>query len=181
MVCWDAKIPYSQGSLSISFFFFFFFLLLLLTTTKSCCLTEIRSIFISKSSKYFCASHFLGQDPACSNTTRSYGQISVFCTIPRGSPFPPRLVQNSTYFALICWIRLSFFWSFRLDHHITYIVASYLFLFYYYESFSLTLMVFSLESEWQQVSRILLRVLADLSNPIVTIVSTCPLISMPSS
>ena len=74
--------------------------------------------------------HSLGQILGCAYNICSYGQTSTSCTTPSGSPCPPCRVSSYTLSVLICCIRLSCDWSFRLFHHITYIcciVASYQF------------------------------------------------------
>ena len=61
-----------------------------------------------------------GRILGCVYTICSYGEISISCTIPNGSPFPPNRVKSYTP-VLVCWNRLLRDWWFFLCHHITYI------------------------------------------------------------
>ena len=67
------------------YFQFFFFLLSLGLVVR----LRFGDPFVSQNPREFCASHSLGRIPGCAYTTCSYGQISVSCIIPCGSPFPP--------------------------------------------------------------------------------------------
>ena len=80
------------------------------------------------------ACHFLWQVLGCAYTICSYGQISISCTSPSGSPCPTSRVKFYIPSALICCIRLLYDWWFHLCQRIAYIsyfVASYLFLLWY--------------------------------------------------
>ena len=71
---------------------------------------------------------------SCAYTICLYGQISISCTSPCGSPCPPSRVSSYTLSVLICCIRLLWDWSFSFYQHITYIcffLASYLFSLWY--------------------------------------------------
>ena len=48
---------------------------------------RLDDLFVSQNPREFCASHFLGRILGCACTICSYGQISLSCTIPSGSPF----------------------------------------------------------------------------------------------
>ena len=78
--------------------------------------------------------YFLGQVLGYAYTICLYGQISISCTSPCGSPCWPRCVWSYTFFVLICCIRLLCDWWFGLCHRIAYVcyfVASYLFSLWY--------------------------------------------------
>ena len=65
----------------------------------------------------------------------SYGQTSIFCTMPSESLCPLSRFYSHILSLLVCCIRLFCDWLFRLYHHITNIccfVACYLFLLWYY-------------------------------------------------
>ena len=69
-----------------SFFFFFCIWLSLVVWPR------LGDSFVSQNRREVCASHSQGRIPGCIYTTFSYGQISVFCTIPSGSPWLPSRV-----------------------------------------------------------------------------------------
>ena len=118
----------------ISFFFFNFLFIYFLTINRSDCLDKISwSVFISKT-REFCVSHSPWWILVFRYIIYSWGQIWISCTIPRWSSSPLNYISSWALFALICSIRLSCDWSFRLYHHIAYMfyfVASYLFLHLY--------------------------------------------------
>ena len=60
--------------------------------------------FVSQNPREVCAFHSPGQLPGCVYTICSYGQISISCTIPRGSRCPPSHVQSYTHLVLVCCI-----------------------------------------------------------------------------
>ena len=51
---------------------------------------------MSLNSRGVCESHFTGQILSCPYTIGSYGQISIFCTIPRRFPCPPSHLLSYT-------------------------------------------------------------------------------------
>ena len=48
----------------------------------------LDDLFLSQNSREFCVSHFSGRISGCAYTICSYDQISISCTIPRGSTSP---------------------------------------------------------------------------------------------
>ena len=60
--------------------------------------------------------HFLGQILVCARTIRQYGEISVFCIIPNGSPFPSGHICLCIPFVSVCCILCDLL--FHLYHHI---------------------------------------------------------------
>ena len=61
---------------------FFFFLLIIIRSGP----------FVCQNPKEVCVSHYPGQILGCAYTICLYGQISISCTIPNGSPFSPSRV-----------------------------------------------------------------------------------------
>ena len=73
------------------------------------------------------------------------------------------------------WVIFYFFFHLRIIIIIIIIIIILLFWEFFAPAFAEG---FSLESEWQQVTRTLLSILADLNNTVVWMVSTRPLISL---
>ena len=61
-------------------------------------------------------------------TTCSYGQISISCTIPSGSPFQPSCVLSYTVFALTCCICLLLLLIFVYFLFTLFVLCTYLFI-----------------------------------------------------
>ena len=100
-LCGSAK----SASQQVIYSFFLF-----LTITWSGLLAEIRwSFCISKFHSFMIFTYSI-----C-----SYGQFSMPCTIPFGSPFPPNCAWSCTPFVLFCCILLLCDWVFHLCHHIS--------------------------------------------------------------
>ena len=76
--------------------------------------------FVSQNPREVCASHFLGRILDCAYTICSYGQISISCTIPSGSPSPPGRVSSCSFLLAYCIHQVDDC-SFHLYHLITYI------------------------------------------------------------
>ena len=132
-ILWSAGTAKSTISQILFFFFisFFFFRWLLKSLVFW---SSLSDLFVCQSpiGVYLC--HSLGQMLDCAYTICSYGQISISCTIPSGSPCQPNHVKSHTPSVLICCIRLLCDWWFHLCHRIAYIcyfVASYLFSLWY--------------------------------------------------
>ena len=84
--------PEQQSPLfgSSSFFlFFFFFFFLLLTIIGLVVWPRLDDSFVPQNHNKFCTPHFLRWILDCAYTICSYGEISISCTIPNGSPSPP--------------------------------------------------------------------------------------------
>ena len=94
MVCW-------QNPLDSKFFFFHFFKVTLDLVFWS----ELGDPFVSQNTREFYESHFLGRVVIFAGTIWQYGQISVTCTIPCESPFPPSRALFYTLFVLVYCIR----------------------------------------------------------------------------
>ena len=65
-----------------SFYFLFFILLALGLVVWP----RLDNLFVSQNPRELCLSHSPGQILGCAYTTCLYGQISISCTIPSGSP-----------------------------------------------------------------------------------------------
>ena len=99
------------------------------TTSPSDCLVSYQDTrcwrgVIPQQRSSWCILRILG----FASTIWSYGQISISCTIPSGSPSPPTRVKSFTLFTLVYCTHLLCDLSYRLYHHIThtcYFVTSY--------------------------------------------------------
>ena len=60
--------------------------------------------FVFQNLREDCASHFQGRILSFAYTICSYGQTSISCTIPCGSPCPPSRVSSYTLSVLFCCI-----------------------------------------------------------------------------
>ena len=119
VISWNGKVHNSAGSLLLFFLFFFFFLVFFFFFFfwLSLCLVvwpRLGDPFVSQNPWKLCASHSPGRIPGCAYTICLYGQISISCTIPSGSPCPPSFVNSYNLFVLICWIRFLCDWSFPI-------------------------------------------------------------------
>ena len=88
--------------------------------------------FVSQNPRRVCAFHLPGQILGCAYSICSYGQISIFCTIPWESSSQPSCVLSYMLSVIVYCIRLLCHWSFRIYHHITYICYHYNYHNYYY-------------------------------------------------
>ena len=64
-------------------------LFLLLLLLDSVVLPRLGDPFLCQNPRGVCAFHSPGQILGCVYTMCWYGQISISCTVPRGSPYPP--------------------------------------------------------------------------------------------
>ena len=88
---------------SFLFFFFFFFFLLVKLSLGLVGWLGLSDLFIAQNPREFCASQ--GQILVYAYTICSYGQISISCTIPCGSPSPLSRVFSYSPFELVRYIR----------------------------------------------------------------------------
>ena len=104
---------------------------------------RLGDLFVSWNPRELCASHSTEWIPGWVYATCSYGQISISCTIPYGSPFPT--VVSSLILVLCKFVAFAFY---MFDRFVIFII-----IFAHWEFFTSVLVDgFSLEFGLQQVS-----------------------------